>query len=205
MNSQPQSLIFDIDVEHLKAIQSYLGATESQLRASYNRALSRTAVTVRTLTNKAIRDAMQVKNLKAIRKRFQTFRLKSPSKQKKLDELRLWFGLNDMSVGYLKGRASRIGSKSNPAGALFTPKGDISAQSYDDGFVARRYNRRSIFTRTTEKRFPIKEARVSISEDLQNTIEDDIFERLPEIFMHHFETDLKGRVKMNLNRTNWHE
>lgn len=205
MASNPQNLLFDIDLEELEAIQKILGATESQVKAAYNRALSRTARTVRALANKEIRDAMQVKSLKAIRKRFQHFRLKSPSKQKKLDELRLWFGLNDISVGYLKGRIRRNGTQRSPHGATFVPKGKMSPQTYEQGFIARRYKRRSIFTRTTEGRFPIKEARVPVSDDLHVTIEDKVFDRLPEIFLRHFETDLKGRVKMGLNRKGWHE
>ncbi|HGS4463219.1 TPA: phage tail protein [Vibrio metschnikovii] len=205
MANNPQNLPFHIDLEELEAIQNILGATESQVKAAYNRAISRTAITVRSLANKEIRDAMQVKSLKAIRKRFQHFRLRSPSKQKKLDELRLWFGLNDMPVGYLKGRTRRNGTKRDPNGATFTPKGKMAPQTYEQGFIARRYNRRSIFTRTSEKRFPIKEARVPISNALQITIEDEIFDRLPEIFLKHFETDLKGRVKMGLNRRGWRE
>lgn len=205
MTANQDNHIFLIDVEELEAVQNILGATESQVKAAYNRALSRTARTVRSLANKEIRDSMQVKNLKAIRKRFQNFRLRSPSKQKKLDELRLWFGLNDMSVGYLRGRIRRNGSKRSPNGATFTPKGKMTPQTYEQGFIANRYNRRSIFTRTTDNRYPIKEARVPISEALQVTIEDEIFERLPEIFLKHFETDLKGRVKMGLNRRGWRE
>lgn len=205
MAANQDNHIFLIDVEELEAVQNILGATESQVKAAYNRALSRTARTVRSLANKEIRDSMQVKNLKAIRKRFQNFRLRSPSKQKKLDELRLWFGLNDMSVGYLRGRIRRNGSKRSPNGATFTPKGKMNPQTYEQGFIANRYNRRSIFTRTTDNRYPIKEARVPISEALQVTIEDEIFERLPEIFLKHFETDLKGRVKMGLNRRGWRE
>jgi hypothetical protein len=81
----------------------------------------------------------------------------------------------------------------------------MTPQTYEQGFIANRYNRRSIFTRTTDNRYPIKEARVPISEALQVTIEDEIFERLPEIFLKHFETDLKGRVKMGLNRRGWRE
>ncbi|HGS5314525.1 TPA: phage tail protein [Vibrio parahaemolyticus] len=196
---------FYIDVEELEAVQNILGATESQVKAAYNRAISRTARTVRSLANKEIRDSMQVKNLKAIRKRFQNFRLRSPSKQKKFDELRLWFGLNDMSVGYLRGRIRRNGSKRSPNGATFTPKGKMAPQTYQQGFIAHRYKRRSIFSRSTDNRYPIKEARVPVSEALQVTIEDEIFERLPEIFLKHFETDLKGRVKMGLNKRGWRE
>lgn len=203
MANNPQNLLFhiDVDVDELKAIQQQLGATEAQLRASYNRALSRTAVTIRALTNRLIRDHMQVKSMKTIRKRIQQFRLRSPSKQRDLDELRLWFGLNDVPVGYLRGRI--VGGQSS--GATFQPRGKLAKQYYDRGFVAQRYGRKSVFTRVSEGKFSIKEARVPVAESLQVTIEDEIFDLIPEIFLKHFQTDLKGRVKMGLNRKNWHE
>ncbi|EKF9382950.1 phage tail protein [Vibrio cholerae] len=201
MANNPQNLLFHIDVDELNAIQQQLGATEAQLRASYNRALSRTAVTIRALTNRLIRDHMQVKSMKTIRKRIQQFRLRSPSKQRDLDELRLWFGLNDVPVGYLRGRI--VGGQSS--GATFQPRGKLAKQHYDRGFVAQRYGRKSIFTRVSEGKFPIKEARVPVAESLQVTIEDEIFDLIPDIFLKHFQTDLKGRVKMGLNRKNWHE
>ncbi|WP_459781269.1 phage tail protein [Photobacterium sp. R1] len=205
MNNNPQQLLFNIDLDELAAIQQIVGATESQVKVAYNRALSRTARTVRSLANKKIRDDLQVKSLKAIRKRFQQFRLRSPSKQKKLDELRLWFGLNEMPVGYLRGRIKRKGTRRNPLGAVFTPKGKMQAQHYEQGFIVNRYNRRSIFTRKGESRFPIQEARVPVSDALHTTIEDEIFDQLPDIFLRHFETDLKGRVAMGRNRRNWRE
>ncbi|MEZ9525718.1 phage tail protein [Enterovibrio norvegicus] len=199
MASQPQNLRFDIDTKELIAIADQLEATEAQLEAAYNRALKRTAVTVRSLSNKLIRDKTQAKSLKAIRKRFQHYRLTSS----RFDELKLWFGLNEMSVGALKGRHKRLGTKKKPKGAMFTPKGDMGAQTYDDGFVARLYNRRSIFARKGERRFPVKEARVPISDALHVAIEDEIFDQLPEIFLRHFESDLKGRTKMGLNKEGW--
>ena len=196
-------LPFHIDVEELEALKDIHGATEMQMRAAYNRALGRTVITLRSLTNKKLRDEMGIKSLKAIRKRFQHFRLRSPSKQKKFDELKLWYGMNDVSVGYLKGSIRRNGSKKSPNGAIFKPRGKIPTQTYDNGFVTRLYNRRSIFTRKTANRYPVVEARVPVADELNAMIEDDIYERLPEIFLKHFETDLKGRVKMGLHKKNW--
>ncbi|WP_281629182.1 hypothetical protein [Vibrio sp. St2] len=203
MSNPSQNLIFDIDVEELDAIRMIHGATEAQMRAAYNRAISRTSVTLKKLTAKKYKDALQVKNAKLIRKRLQQFRIKSPSKQRKLDELKLWFGLNDMPVGHLKGRVQRVGTKKSPQGATFTPRGAAKAQRYKEGFVAKRYGRRSIFTRTTKKSYPVKEARVSISDELSEVIEDDIFSQVPEIFLHHYEADIKGRVRMGLNKNGW--
>lgn len=198
-----RNLLFDIDLEEIEAIQNIYSATEAQVRAAYNRALTRTAKTMRALTNKKIKDELQLKRMKDLRRRLQTFRLKSTSKQRKLDELKLWFGMNDIPVSKLKGRMKPIGSKKNPQGAMFNPSGKVGTQSYDQGFIAKAYGRRSIFTRSTESRYPIKEARVSVADDLQDTIEDEIFSELSTVFMKHFETDLKGRVKMGMNKNGW--
>lgn len=205
MDDKQQILPFDIDIEELEALRNIHHATEAQMKAAYNRAISRTAITLRSLTNKMLRDEMGVQSLKAIRKRFQHFRLRSPSKQQEFDELKLWYGMNDISVGYLRGSIRQRGSKKSPKGATFKPRGKIPVQTYDNGFVTRRYNRRSIFTRKSESRFPLVEARVPVSDALETMIEDDIFEQLPEIFLKHFETDLKGRVKIGKNRKNWRE
>lgn len=198
-----QNLLFNIDTEEIDAIQNVFGATQAQVKAAYNRALTRTAKTMKSMANKKLKDELQVRRMKDLRRRLQTFRLKSTSKQTRLDELKLWFGMNDIPVSKLKGRIKAIGSKKNPQGAMFSPAGKVKAQTYDDGFVANAYNKRSIFTRTTQARYPIKEARVPVSDELQDAIEDEIFSELTDVFMKHFETDLKGRVRMGLNKNGW--
>ncbi len=95
--------------------------------------------------------------------------MKSVSKQRSLDELKLWFGLNDIPVGFLKGRIKRLGTKSEPKGAMFTPTGNIKPQFYDKSFVTRAYKRRSIFSRVGKKGYPIREARVPIANRSNDT------------------------------------
>ncbi|WP_105901428.1 phage tail protein [Vibrio gangliei] len=198
-----QNLLFNIDTEEIDAIQNVFGATQAQVKAAYNRALTRTAKTMKSMANKKLKDELQVRRMKDLRRRLQTFRLKSTSKQTRLDELKLWFGMNDIPVSKLKGRIKALGAKKRPQGAMFSPAGKVKAQTYDDGFVANAYNKRSIFTRTTQAQYPIKEARVPVSDELQDAIEDEIFSELTDVFMKHFETDLKGRVRMGLNKNGW--
>ena len=188
-------LNFDIDPQEIKAIQKILGANEEQVRKAHNRALSRTAVTMKSLGTKLVRDEMKVKSLKALRQRFQTFRVSSKNK-KQLDELRLWFGLNDVRLSDLKGRIARIGSKKKPKGAKFTPAGSGDVTTYDDAFVAKVRGRRSIWARKGKRRYPIGEKKVAINDRTQVLIEDEVFSQLPEVYLKHFETDLKGRIKM---------
>ena len=142
-----------------------------------------------------MRDGMDAKGLKEVRKRMQAYKsaFKLGQTSAKLDELKLWFGLNDMSIGRLKGRLSRLGSKRSPAGAAFTSK-TLGQQKYEDGFLGRVRGKRSIFARKGAARFPIREKKVAVSDPLHTKLEDDIFSGLPEVFMQHFTTDMKGRV-----------
>ncbi|EOG7750586.1 MULTISPECIES: hypothetical protein [Vibrio] len=206
MANNPQNLLFHIDVDELKAIQQQLGATEAQLLASYNRALSRTAQTLRTLSKSLIKSDLEPKSINKLRQRIKHFKIRSTSKLERLDEVKLWFGLNDVPISLLRGTMSRIGSKKNSKGARFKPKGKIQSKDWRSGFIAApMYRTKSIYQRTSNSRYPIKEADVSINERTQISIEDEIFDRTPDIFFRHFQTDLKGRVKMGLNRKNWHE
>lgn len=196
MQSNQQSLLFDIDPSELESVQLMLGGTEKELLAAYNRAIARTSITMKSQGSKLMRDGMDAKGLKEVRKRMQahkySFRV-GQTDSAKLDELKLWFGLNDMSIGRLKGRLSRLGSKRSPAGAAFTSK-TLGQQKYEDGFLGRVRGKRSIFARKGAARFPIREKKVAVSDPLHTKLEDDIFSGLPEVFMQHFTTDMKGRV-----------
>ncbi|QYJ72446.1 hypothetical protein K0H59_05160 [Shewanella sp. FJAT-51649] len=195
MQSNQQSLLFDIDPSELESVQLMLGGTEKEMLAAYNRAIARTSVTMKSRGSKLMRDGMDAKGLKEVRKRMQAYKsaFKLGQTSEKLDELKLWFGLNDMSIGRLKGRLSRLGSKRSPAGAAFTSK-TLGQQKYEDGFLGRVRGKRSIFARKGAARFPIREKKVAVSDPLHARLEDDIFSELPEVFMQHFTTDMKGRV-----------
>ena len=193
MANNPQNLLFNIDLEELEAVKQTLGGTDKEFRQAYNRALSRTAVTLNMLGRRLLRDELQARNLKAIRNRLQKFRLKKSGNA--LDELKLWFGLNDMPISKLKGRVRRIGTKKSQNGADFKPASSLlNKQVYPNSFVARIWKRKSIFTRKGKARYPVYEETVPISDAMHVKIEDEIFDKIPEIFLQHFITDLKGRI-----------
>ena len=62
----------------------------------------------------------------------------------------------------------------------------------------RRENRRTVVIRDPDTR-RTREAEVDIYEPMLNYIEDNAFAEAMEIFMHHFETDLRGRVKARIS------
>lgn len=188
MASNPDRLIFDIDLDALTDLQEALAATEGQLIASYNRALKRTSVTLAKLGAQLVRDELKVKKVKAIRRRIKKYTIKSGG----LSELKIWFGLNDMPVRAFKGRMTQVGDDAK----LSAASPELGVQRYRKGFVGSPFGHsRSIYTRTGKGRYALEEGGVAITH-LQEAIEDDVFGQLPEIFMRHFEADLKGRVKI---------
>jgi len=188
-----QNLIFDIDLDEINAISQQIAATPKEVQKAYGRALKRTAVTIQKLSRQLIKQKLQVKSPKVIRKRLKQFQVKKSGNS--LGELKLWFGLDPLPISALKGRVKRTGTKSKPLGASFNPaSSQLNAKTFSKGFIAKAFKSRSIFTRTGKGRWAIKEELIDIEDALLAEIEDDIFEKLPEIFFHHFEVDLKGRV-----------
>ncbi|GAA03228.1 hypothetical protein [Photobacterium leiognathi] len=186
-----ESLLFNIDLDELNAIKQSVGATQLEMEKAYGRALSRTSVTINKLALQKLRQVLEPRQLKHLRKRVKQFRVK----QSGMDELKLWFGLNDIQISKLKGTSRRLGSRKKPQGAVFTPRSShLTKITSPDGFAVKAFGKKSIFTRVGKGRWPIKEERIDIHKAAHWQIEDEVFALLPEIFIRHFTTDIKGRV-----------
>ncbi len=98
-----RDLPVDIDVDAIWRIAEHIGATHKQFRAAYSRALKRTAATLRKKAVADMKDGLAPRSLDMVRRRLLSFRL-DRSSQSKLDNFRLWFGLNAIKVKDLKGR-----------------------------------------------------------------------------------------------------
>tara|TARA_R110002110_G_scaffold38435_1_gene125386 strand:+ start:128 stop:694 length:567 start_codon:yes stop_codon:yes gene_type:complete len=180
-------LDFDIEADDLERVSKELGATTKEIRTSYNRALTRTAATLRKLSSKGLQSHLGLARAAAVRRRLKTLRIK---RQGGMNEVRLWYGLNDLPVSEFKGRitASRTGgaSYSGPAGTESFPKGW--------GGNSRFARKRTILERVRESRLPIREAQMPVKDRADVFVEDEIFWKLNEIFWRHFRTDLERRV-----------
>ncbi|WP_018692283.1 hypothetical protein [Algicola sagamiensis] len=180
---------FDIDLDGLKAFQQQIGATDEEFIKAANRALQRTAVTLKGMTARMGKNAMAAKKVADVRKRLSKLYLR---RAKDFNELKLWFGLNDMSVSRLRGRMSNRGSD-----ARFVPKGRaVDMQDYENSFAGTLRGKRSIWRRRKRRDQKPKEQMVPIQDGLEVDIEDEILSQVPEIFAHHFMTDLRGRVSI---------
>lgn len=210
-----RDLPVDIDVDAIWRIAENIGATQKQFRAAYSRALTRTAATLRKQAVADLKSGLAPRSLDMVRRRLLSFRLDRAS-QSRLDNFRLWFGLNAIKVKDLKGRISGrlrphhtrrdkktgrfIRARRQAEVAGFMPKGSLLLpRPFENGEVARsRYGgQRTVVIRDPDTR-RTREAEIDIYEPMLNYIEDNAFADAMEIFMHHFETDLRGRVKARI-------
>lgn len=175
---------FEIESSDLKRVGEELGATPRQVQLAFGRALARTAGTLRKLSERGLRNELQLRTVKFIRLRLKTIRLRRGGS----DGVVLWYGLNDMPVGEFKGRP-----KKTAAGAEFR------GVEFKGGFKGR--NKRgqpTIFKRKGEKSHPIVEAEMPVKDQMDVFIQDEIFDKTDEIFWGHFTRDLKARVKFKI-------
>ncbi|WP_347289881.1 hypothetical protein [Kluyvera georgiana] len=209
-----RDLPVDIDVNAIWRIADQIGATQKQFRAAYTRALSRTAATLRKKAMADLKDGLAPRSMNLVRRRLLSFRLDRGSQ---LDNFRLWFGLNAIKVKDLKGRISgrirpRHSRRDKSTGryikanrqtqeAGFAPKGNLlPSQTFTNGEVARsrRDKQRTVVIRDPQTR-RTREAEVDIYEPMLNYVEDNAFAEAMDIFMHHFESDIRGRVKAKIS------
>jgi hypothetical protein len=178
----------DFDVEGIREIQETLGATDRQVWFSIGRALNRTATTLKKLSLQGFKSELGLRNLSFVRRRLRDMKTKATSFQ----SFRLWYGLNDMPASYFKGnvRKSRKGgaSKSSKVGTFAFPNSFIVARPLNG-------RGRSVYHRKGADRFPIKEDELPIKDRMDVYIEDQIFDKAGEIFMHHFVSDIRRQLK----------
>ncbi|MGM0825693.1 MAG: phage tail protein [Pseudomonadota bacterium] len=183
-------LDFDIEAGDLERIAEELGAMPKEIRASYNRALTRTASTLRKQSSKGLQSELGLRRAAAIRRRLKSIRVKgsSGSDYKRMAAVRLWYGLNDLAVSEFKGRVSE-----SAGGAGF--QGDRH-HDFPGAFIAKPKGakRRTILRRKGKQRLPIREEQLPIKDQADVFVEDKIFVNLEAIFWRHFRSDLERRV-----------
>lgn len=181
-----KQLEYDLDNSAFVGLAESLGATYQEMMSAYRRAMKRTTVTMKALSNRTMRDGMDAKSLKVIKRRMQAYRSDFGLRHSRaLGELKLWYGLNDIGVSKLKGRPYQT-----RRGAAFASK-RLGISQFENAFVGRVYGRRSVFKRQGRS---VSEGKVNISDRLQVELEDEVFDDVPDVFLRHFETDLRGRV-----------
>lgn len=179
-------LDFDIDTDDLERLAEELGAMPKEVRASYNRALTRTAATLRKLSSKGLQSHLGLARATAVRRRLKSLRIR---RQGGMNAVRLWYGLNDLPVSEFKGRVAQDGER----GAVFlgTKRHNFPGAWTGNSRFARK---RTIMQRVRESRYPIREAQLPIKDRADVFVEDEVFVKLNDIFWRHFTEDLRRRV-----------
>jgi hypothetical protein len=77
-------------------------------------------------------------------------------------------------------------------------------QEFEGGFLGKtKQGKATIFKRAGAARLPIKEQEMPIKDQADIFIEDTIFVELEKIFWHHFEQDIRRRVKYINTSDRW--
>lgn len=212
-NRISRDTFIDLDLDDIKKFADSIGATKTQIKFAYSRALKRTASELRMKSVKLLKEGLGPRKSSVLKRRLMVFRNRNGGEV--LDEMKLWYGLNQIKVKDLKGRINaprkRRHSRRDPTTgryipslkgpgenqATFTATGSALGQTtFDDAFAARsRTGRRTIFIKHGRS---IQEAEIDIYEPLLNKIEDKVFDKAYLIFQKHFERELRARVSLNL-------
>lgn len=214
-----RNLPFDIDIGDLYAMGEALGATADQMRLAYSRALNRT---VQTATKEAVmlmREQVGIKSSKTLKARSLSISHQREV-QKELGGMKLWFGLNAVRIselaGFIPGKIRERHTLRDPVTGQyisdestenntvrFRPRGEALKKmskeaTFENAYVnENRKGKKTIFVRGVNR--GVREAEMDIYEPMLDKIEDDIFGSVPEIFLKHYETDLRGRVRAGVH------
>lgn len=171
-------LSFDIDGSEMREIAQEFAATERQVGQATNRALRRTAATLRRLSSRGLQSELGLRNATALRRRIKEYRLSGNAKG-----VKLWYGANDLPLSAFRGRARRV-----PGGVKF---GEAMLHG---AFMASRGGRRGIYERVGATSYPIREVRRPVADRMMIFLEDEVFVDLDTIFFRHFRSEIRART-----------
>ena len=181
-------LYMQLDEEKLDRILAlFSSVTPRVVEMSLKRAQRRTEGTIRQQASRLMNQRLKLVSgaQKRLRKRIQAH-LK-PATGKDVSELKFWFGLNDLDADLFRGGVKRV------KGGLM-----IRGTYCERAFIAIIGGKRRIRQRSGASAHPIKNVKIPISDEITIALEDELFERIPDIFLHHFETDMRGRTAAGL-------
>jgi hypothetical protein len=199
---------FYIDVDKLKKIQDELNASHKQVAMAYNRALKRTMKKLYKDAVVSFINATSSKNNQEVKKQRVKYYFKKIGDKASLgDGGKIWIGLNDVPIGWVKGRISqprarkrqrdekgRFIKMSGSKGATFDPKApDMATTSYPGAFITVFRGRKSIFTRVPGEPY-LKEAKISIDKAVNNNMKTGDISNPGEILLEEFTKELTGII-----------
>lgn len=205
---------FYIDISTLQAYRHYVGATEAQMTAAFNKALRQIENRLYKASVALMVKTVGLKDRDVTKKRIRRAVKKLGASSSSTGTARIWFGLNDVPVSKVRGtmknpRGVRPQNRKRDAlgrfvrmkgarGATFTPKSpNLVAVTFLNSFVATRQKKRTIWVRNSSGYF--HEARIAIYQPMVDAIDQDIFDHAGDMLMEAYKKDLAGRVKGNVH------
>lgn len=173
--------MFIDDVDISAVTNMFADLDPKAITMAFHRAMKRTEKSVMSQSRKVLQQELELRNQKSMKARVRTYIRPAASD---MAEMKFWFGMNDLSPNAFKGTP-----KKTRGGMMFR------GSYYDKAFVSLRKGRKVFMQRETDMRYPITKLTIPIPDDIVVKIEDEVLERMPDIFMRHFETDLRGRSK----------
>lgn len=177
-------LRFDFDDgDKFDEITEAYNATPKQVKLAQNRALKRTAATLRKLSSKGLQSELGLRNAKALRRRLKEYRV-----GKGKSGFKLWYGTNDLPISAFKGRPKKV-----PGGI------QVGDHMIHGGFYAKTGGKRKVMTRNGPKgRWNISEALLPVSDRMMIFLEDEVFVDIETIFFRHFNHEIRAATILEI-------
>ena len=182
--------LFIDDADLAAVIDQFADLDPKAIPLAFNRAMRRTEQSVMSQSRKVLQQELALRNQKSVKARVRTYIRPAASD---MAEMKFWFGMNDLSPNAFKGTP-----KKTRGGLMFR------GSYYDKAFVSVRRGRKVYMQRETDQRYPVTKLTIPIPDDIIVKIEDEVLERMPDIFLRHFETDLRGRAN-SIYWDGWHD
>lgn len=175
-------LAFDFDDSRLDEISTSYDATPKQVKLATNRALKRTAATIRKISSKGLQSELGLRNAAAVRRRLKEYRI-----GKGRSALKLWYGANDLPASAFKGRPKKI------SGGI-----QIGGATLHGAFFAKIRGKRRIMQRTGAGQWAITEATMPVADRMMIYLEDKVFVDIDSIFFKHFRHEIRAATILDI-------
>lgn len=171
----------EIDQSNLRKLQHEFGASEKQMILAFNGAARKTIRKCVTVAKREAHSTVGTRTQSIIAKR-----IKPRIKRGKDGTLfcSIWFGFNDLPPEAFKGKIVQ-----SAQGVI------VKEMVFDSAFVAAMSSGKvSAFRRKGAGRLPIEKITVPIIDEFEPIMKNDVWKRWPEIFMAHYERELRARA-----------
>lgn len=172
--------LFIDDSDLAAVIDMFADLDPKAIPLAFHRAMRRTEQSVMSQSRKVLQQELALRNQRSLKARVKTYVRASGSD---MAEMKFWFGMNDLSPSVFKGTP-----KKTRGGLMFR------GSYYDKAFVSLRKGNKVYMQRESDKRYPVTKLTIPIPDDIISKVEDKVLENMPDVFLRHFETDLRGRA-----------